>query len=361
MKEAAPVLALELVWTSERQPNIPVNPRLFALLDAISQTRKLTAAAAKVGLHYRQAWGLITSWSDTLGQPLVLKERGKGTSLTTLGEGLLQAHRHTRQKMEPHLAKAARDIDQKIRPMLAAPHETVRIIASHDLLLMELRNLLQMGTGPKLDIQIAGSVGGITGLGKSRCDIAGFHFPEGDLGQEVLREFKPWLRPRTQILVHFVRRMQGLIVARGNPLNIRNISDIIKTKAHFINRQRGSGTQIAFDLMMEREGIDKRKVNGYNNEEYTHAAIASAVASGVADVGLGIETAARKLNIGFVPLFAEDYCLLLKRDTLERQDVQSIIATMKSKAFRKISGTLSGYDVSRSGTVLELNDVIAKY
>lgn len=196
MKEASPLLSLELVWTSGRQPNTAVDPQLFALLDAIRQTKKLTSAAARVGLHYRQAWGLITLWSDTLGQPLVLKERGKGTSLTSLGEGLLQTHGHVRQKMAPHLAKAVRDIDQKIRPMLATPHEAVRIIASHDLLLMELRNLLQMRTGPKLDIQIAGSLGGITALGKSRCDIAGFHFREGDLGLEVLREFKPWLRPR---------------------------------------------------------------------------------------------------------------------------------------------------------------------
>ncbi len=360
MKERSSVFELDLVWTNGRPPNIPVDPQLFALLDAIRQTRKLTAAAAKVGLHYRQAWGLITSWSDALGQPLVLKERGKGTSLTALGNGLLQAHRHARDKIAPHLAKAVRDIDQRIAPLLTASPDAVRMIASHDLLLMEFRNLLQTRTGPKLDVQIAGSLGGITALGKSRCDIAGFHFPEGDLGQNALREFKPWLRPRTQILVHFVRRTQGFIVARGNPLNIRSIPDIIKTKARFINRQRGSGTQIALDLMLERDSIDKRKINGYNNEEYTHAAIASAVASGVADVGLGIETVARKLNIGFVPLFAEDYYFLLKRDALERQDVQKIVATMKSKAFRKIPDTFSGYDVSRSGTIVELDDVIPK-
>lgn len=128
-----------------------------------------------------------------------------------------------------------------------------------------------------------------------------------------MREFKPWLRPRTQVLVHFVRRTQGFIVARGNPLNIRSIPDIIRTKARFVNRQGGSGTQIALDVMLERDSIDKRRISGYNNEEYTHA-IASAVASGVADVGLGIETIARKLNLGFVPHLAEDYYLLLKRD-----------------------------------------------
>lgn len=184
MKETLPAFTLDLVWTNGRQPNIQVDPQLFALLEAIRGTRKLTDAAAKVGLHYRQAWGLITSWSDALSQPLVLKERGKGTSLTALGESLLQAHGHVRDKMAPHLAKAVRDIDQKIAPLLTAPADAVRMIASHDLLLMEFRNLLQTRTGPKLDIQIAGSLGGITALCRSRCEIAGFHFPEGELGAE---------------------------------------------------------------------------------------------------------------------------------------------------------------------------------
>lgn len=360
MMATSPAFTLDVVWTNGRQPNIPVDPKLFALLESIRQTRKLTDAATKAGLHYRQAWGLITLWSDALGQPLVLKERGKGTSLTALGDSLLQAHGRMSDRMAPYLAKAVRDIDQKIAPFLTTHPEAVRVIASHDLLLMELRNLLQTRAGPKLDVQIAGSLGGVTALGKSRCEIAGFHFPEGELGQDVLREFKPWLRPRMQILIHFARRTQGFIVARDNPLNIRSIADIIKTKARFINRQRGSGTQIALDLLLERAAIDKRKLNGYNDEEYTHAAVASAVASGGADVGLGIEAVARKLNIGFVPLFAEDYYFLLKRDALERQDIQDIIATLRSKAFRKTSGTFSGYDVSRSGMVVEIDDLAPK-
>ncbi len=161
MKKTLPAFTLDLVWTNGRRPNIPVDPQLFALLEAIRQTRKLTSAATKVGLHYRQAWGLITSWSDALGQPLALKERGRGTSLTALGDGLLQAHGHVRDKMAPHLAKAGRDIDQKIGPLLIALPDAVRMIASHDLLLMALRDLLQTRNGPKLDVQIAGSLGGV--------------------------------------------------------------------------------------------------------------------------------------------------------------------------------------------------------
>lgn len=174
----------------------------------------------------------------------------------------------------------------------------------------------------------------------------------------MLRQFRPWLRPRAQILIHFVCRNQGLFVARGNPLNIVSLSDVVKTKARFISRQRGSGTQIALELMLESSEIDKKRIYGFNDEEYTHAAIASAVASGAADVGLGIETAARKLEIGFVPLFIENYYLLMKRETIETRNLQDIVSVMKSKAFRKIAGKFSGYDVSQSGSILEIEDAI---
>lgn len=359
MNSKPPIFSLDIVWRHGPQGELAVDPQLFALLDAIRETRKLTAAATRTGLHYRQAWGLIALWSDTLGHPLALKERGKGTSLTKFGERFLDVQKRVRDRMVPHLTRAVRDIDETLAPLTPAHGEAMRMVASHDLLLMELRHLLHAQAGIKLDIQIAGSTAAITSLSKSRCDIAGFHLPEGDLGKSVLREFRPWLRPRTHQLVYFARRTQGLIVAHGNPLKIQNIADIVKAKARFINRQRGSGTQIAFDLLLERHGVDSKKVIGYSNEEYTHAAIASTVASGGADVGLGIESAARKLNVGFVPMFSETYFLLLRRDMLAREDVQNILKAIGSKAFRKIARALPGYDISRSGDFETFEDFIA--
>lgn len=359
MKDRPSLFSLDVVWKHGQQSELSADPQLFALLEALRETQKLTAAATRAGLHYRQAWGLITLWSEALGRPLALKERGKGTSLTQFGERLLDVRRRAEDQLAPHLANAARDIDEALAQFTAAPRKTISMVASHDLLLMELRNLLHARAGSKLDIQIAGSLAAVTSLSKSRCDLAGFHLPDGDLGKAAIREFRPWLRPRTHQLIHFVRRTQGFIVAGGNPLNIRSTSDIVRTKARFINRQRGSGTQIAFDLMLQRDGIDRKRIVGYANEEYTHAAVASTVASGGADVGLGIETAAHKLKIGFVPMFSENYFLLLRRDALAREDIQSILTTIRSKAFRETGCALSGYDVSRSGDFETLDEFMS--
>ena len=96
MSESHAALHIDLVWSAGVQPRKPIEPELFELLEAIRETGKLTSATTKVGLPYRQAWGLITKWSDIIGQPLVDKEQGRGSQLTPLGERLLMAARTDR-------------------------------------------------------------------------------------------------------------------------------------------------------------------------------------------------------------------------------------------------------------------------
>ena len=129
---------------------------------------------------------------------------------------------------------------------------------------------MRTGPGPKLDVRFVGSLESVVALCKSQCEIAGFHLPEGSLGREVFPKYEPWLKPRVQRLIHFVRRAQGLIVAPGNPLGIGSLADVARTKARFINRQRGSGTHLALDKMLADSGIDKGDISGYYTEEFTH-------------------------------------------------------------------------------------------
>jgi molybdate-binding protein len=204
-----------------------------------------------------------------------------------------------------------------------------------------------------------GSLESVISLCKARCEIAGFH-PEGSLGQEVFPKYEPWLKPRVQRLIRFVRRTQGLIVAPGNPLGILSLADIPRTKARFINRQRGSGTHLAFNQLLADAGIDKSEISGYYTEEFTQLAVAAAVAGGVADVGLGIEAASRRLKTHFIPLFSEDYYLLAKRETIEQQDVQNLIAVLKTDAFRKIVASFPGYGASLAGSVVTLDEVMSR-
>jgi putative molybdopterin biosynthesis protein len=223
-----------------------------------------------------------------------------------------------------------------------------------------LRDLLRTGPGPKLDVRFVGSLESVIALCKSQCEIAGFHLPEDPLRNRIFPKYEPWLKPRVQRLIHFVRRAQGLIVAPGNPLDIRSLADVARTKARFINRQRGSGTHLALDKLLADGGIDRGEISGYYTEEFTHLAVAAAIAGGVADVGLGIEAAARKLKMDFIPLFHEDYYLLAKRETIEREDVQRIIAVLKTEGFREIVAAFPGYEASVAGAVVTLDDVMSR-
>ncbi|HEU4659753.1 MAG TPA: substrate-binding domain-containing protein [Pseudolabrys sp.] len=357
--DSRPSLDLDLIWKAGRSSKKAIDPELFRLLEAIQQSGKLTTATKQVGVPYRQAWGLITAWSDRIGQPLVVKEQGRGTRLTALGERLLWLRERIGARLSPHLESAASEIEQQLNEILQAPAAAITIHASHDLVLAELREMLRSRPGPKLDVRFVGSLDSVIALCKGRCDVAGFHVPEGALRREVLRKYEPWLKPRVQRLVHFVQRTQGLIVAAGNPLGIYNVKDIATKKARFINRQRGSGTHLAFDRMLQDQGIDRAEINGYYTEEFTHLAVAAAIAGGVADVGIGVEAAARKLRMDFVPLFAEDYFLLAKKETIEHPNVKAIVSVLKSPDFSALVGTIPGYDASRAGEVIGTGDLAA--
>ncbi|HEX5507743.1 MAG TPA: substrate-binding domain-containing protein [Pseudolabrys sp.] len=336
-----------------------IDPELFRLLEAIQQSGKLTVATKQVGMPYRQAWGLITTWSERMGQPLVAKEQGRGTHLTALGERLLWIRERISARLSPHLESAASEVEQQLNEILNEPVPALTMYASHDLVLAELREFLRARPGPKLDVRFVGSLDSVIALCKGRCEIAGFHIPEGALGREVLRKYEPWLKPRAQRLIHFVRRSQGLIVAAGNALGIRTLKDVAEKKARFINRQRGSGTHLALDRMLQEQGIDRTEINGYYTEEFTHLAVAAAIAGGVADAGLGIEAAARKLKMDFIPLFAEDYYLLAKKETIEREDVAAIVSTFRSPDFSALVGAIPGYDASRAGEIIGTGDLAA--
>ena len=275
-----------------------------------------------------------------------------------MGERLLWVRERINARLTPHLESAASELEQELNDVLKDSNPAVTMFASHDLVLAELREFLRTRKGPKIDVRFVGSLESVVALCKGRCELAGFHIPEGALGREILRKYEPWLKPRAQRVIYFVGRHQGLIVPAGNPLGITTIQDIAKKGARFINRQRGSGTHLAFERMLQEQKIDRAEIQGYYTEEFTHLAVAAAIASGVADVGIGIEAAARRLKLDFIPLFLEDYYLLGKRETIERDDIENIVASLKSPEFAGQVRGIPGYDTTRTGEIANVSDVI---
>ncbi len=215
--------------------------------------------------------------------------------------------------------------------------------ASHDLALVKLRELLAAGRDCELELHFQGSLDCLAALSRGQCDLAGFHLPDTAGHNALLDQYRPWLKSRALRLLHFATRQQGLMVAPGNPLRIRTLPDLVGKNARFVNRQPGSGTRLFLDHLLAMHKILPARIKGYQLEEFTHAAVAATIASGMADAGFGIEAAARQHGLDFVPLATERYYLAGRSGTLSRPGPSALLAALDSDEFRAILSGLPGY------------------
>jgi molybdate-binding protein len=186
--------------------------------------------------------------------------------------------------------------------------------------------------------------------------VAGFHVPIGALEQDTLHRFAAWLRPETHCLIHLAVRSQGLFVRPGNPLGVETLEDLVRPDVRFVNRQVGSGTRLLLELMLARRGIDPNRIEGFSNGEFTHAAVAAYIGSGMADVGFGVETAARRFGLEFVPVLKERYFFAIGKAALHSPALAGAVSAMRSAAYRERVNALPGYDGALTGTVLTFEE-----
>jgi molybdate transport repressor ModE-like protein len=328
---------------------------VIALLMAVDEEKNLTRACSKVQLSYRHAWGLIQRAGQQFGAPLLNSIRGQGATLSTLGERIVWANRRVTARLAPVLENSASELEAEIRQVAASHNPSVRIRASHSFAMDALREHLRT-IGHPFEQRSCGGIEALAALSHSTCDIAGFHVPIGDLESQVLDRWRKWLKPRAYVLINFVSRRQGLIVAAGNPKHIVSLADIAERGVRFVNRQPGSGTRLLLDLLLRREGIDCREISGFDNVEFTHSAVAAYIASGMGDAGMGVETAARLFRLNFIPLLEERYFLVCREDALDSRLVAPILGILRSREFRARLSALPGIDALACGTTVSLLD-----
>ena len=152
-------------------------------------------------------------------------------------------------------------------------------------------------------------------------------------------------------LVECVGRTQGLMLAPGNPLGLRGFADIARPGLRYVNRQKGSGTRILADYLCRREGVESAAVYGYGREEPTHTAVAAQIASGSADAGMGIYSAARLYGLDFLPVCTEQYDLLIPDPAWDSGAVRRLLEALASPEFRERLERLGGYTLERPGRV----------
>jgi putative molybdopterin biosynthesis protein len=202
-------------------------------------------------------------------------------------------------------------------------------------------------------------VDAIRGLNEGRCVMAGFHTVQhpapGSLAERV---YKPLLQPGLHKIIGFAQRTQGLMVAAGNPLGLQTLQDVQLKKARFVNRALGTGTRVVFDELLQQQGLVAADIQGFEHTEPSHTAAAHAIASGAADVALGIEVAARALGLDFVPMVQENYHLVCLKSALDDPAMVALRRVLQSQEWQQKLTTLAGYTPDQSGQVLSLSAVL---
>jgi len=230
---------------------------------------------------------------------------------------------------------------------------TIVAIGSHDLTLdLMAQFLAEKGGGMRLSSANVGSQGGLVALRRGEAHLAGSHLLDPDTGDYNLSYIRKYLPDTPVTLITLVGREQGLITKPGNPKQIRTLADLARADVTFVNRQRGAGTRVLLDFEIGKIGLKPEEIKGYEREEYTHLAVAAAVASGVADAGLGIAAAARALSLDFVPLFKERYDLVIPREYVIAPLLRPLLDLLHDVDFRAQVAARPGYDVTPMGNVV---------
>jgi putative molybdopterin biosynthesis protein len=225
------------------------------------------------------------------------------------------------------------------------------VLGSHDLALEILAQRLRQRKTAPIDLLVlpVGSLDGLVALRQGSTQLAGCHLLDAESGEYNLPFIRHLLPDRQVSLLTLAHRQQGLLVAKGNPLEIHGLEDLARPEVILVNRNRGSGTRLWLDRQLEMLSLHPNSLNGYNREVRTHTAVAEIVARGKASVGLGLQAAARQFGLGFIPLFQERFDLVLAQELLESRRLQPLFDYLQNAEFRRAIEGLGGYETTHTG------------
>ncbi|MDN3525555.1 substrate-binding domain-containing protein [Halomonas sabkhae] len=335
-------------WYFSDEAGNQLDPQVFVLLEGVHRHGKLTEAARMAGVSYRHAWNLLGKWQEFFGISLVELQRGKGAHLSPLGEKLLWAEQRVIARLGPQLESLGSELNLAIQQTLEGVKPVLRLYASHGYAVELLPEYLDE---LRLDLQYCSPREALVALNRGACDLAGFHLPQGAVGTRLARGYRHLLKPRSHRVLRFITRRQGLMLRPGNPCGVHGLEALVEGQARFINRQPDSGTRALLDGLLRDAGLSSRHIQGYELEEYTHSAVAAYIAAGMADVGFGVEAAARRFGLDFVPLASEDYLLVCHHRSLSEPRLESFREVLASDAFQQAVSALPGYSLNRCGEV----------
>lgn len=330
---AAPVLAFLTGNLYERQPEI--NAVLTRrLVSSVKHREYVRVKVGKVG-------------EQLVASPLA---RGAGAAMS-----LVRADGFCIIEQDSEGADAGTKAQISLIRSLSELEHTVVSIGSHDMILDVLADIMpNLFFGTHLSSTHVGSMAGLMALKRGEAHIAPIHLLDEDTGLYNVLVLKTLFADRKMALIKGVGRIQGIMLKKGNPLDIKGIEDL--THCIYINRQRGAGTRLLLDYKLKIAGISPESINGYDREAATHMAVAASIKNGGADAGLGILSAAKAMHLDFVAIGNEEYDFAVPAEHLALPHIQSFIETLKHPRFIQKLNDLDGYDARRCGEVVMLDD-----
>ncbi|PID76122.1 MAG: DNA-binding protein [Deltaproteobacteria bacterium] len=235
---------------------------------------------------------------------------------------------------------------------LTSNQRLIVLAGSNDSLLEQTLSLFnQSFQGHLATFANVGSMGGVHALRNNLCHIASSHLIQDDEADYNFQFAKAEFE-KMPVVVNFCKRVQGLLVKKGNPCAIQSIADFKRPGLRMVNRSLATGTRLLLDRELKKEGIDGSTIEGYSHEVARHIDVGMEILSDRADVGMGIEIAAHSLGLDFVPVRWERFDLLISKDVFFEQAVQNLLGLLQSEEFRNRAESLAGYDVSQAGKIM---------
>jgi molybdate-binding protein/DNA-binding transcriptional regulator YhcF (GntR family) len=234
----------------------------------------------------------------------------------------------------------------------ANKQKTIHIVGSSDMALELLVSRLKY-SNPDISVQItpAGSLGGLLAIQEGTADMAGIHLLDEETGEYNYPYIKHTLQGIEVAVVHLADRVQGFMIAKGNPKNFAGLEDLSRPDISFVNRQKGSGTRVWLDYKLREMGILPHNIKGYNRELDTHIAVAMSIVRGEADVALGIQAAANSCNLDFIAATKERFDLVIPLSKYNSPLFAPILTIIQSDEFKKVVNEMGGYDTSQTGDI----------
>lgn len=293
------------------------------LLRSVKNGRSLQSAADAMSISYRTLWNKLKAVEKSLGCRLMVSVKGHGSTLTDAANTLLKIVDGVESEYAAINKKQESIFQAHLDGLENLEHQKWLICASNDPILEaaiqegEVFELRTMGSGQSLERLLSGD-----------ADLAGFHVPD----DESIQGVRERLSAQGIQAYPVMSRTQGLMVQKNNPLGISKLKDLARPEVRFINRQKGAGTRLLLDKLLQAQHVPSKKIRGYQREEFTHSAVATAILAGTADVGLGLKSVALEYGLDFISLGDETYFLAMSPQMVKRSAVSELIRNIRKSA-----------------------------